>query len=301
MIAIFGPTGVGKTEVAIEVAEMLRARGERPVAVSADAIQVYEGLETLSAKPSPEQLERLEHRLVGYVPIDSEYSVAQYAAAAHAEIDDLLDGGRDADRRGGDRPLSARCAHGPRPASPRPPAGLRERLEEELATLGAGALHERLRPRRRRRCTRGTASGSCARSSSRRWGGALPDIRSAVVGEPSPSRAARRPDHGPLGAVAAHQPPRPRDAGRPGACREVESALEAGASRTARKALGFREIAAHLAGEIETEETRGLLERRHLSYVKRQLTWMRKLAGVEVIDRTTLDATEAAGAITARH
>jgi len=72
-------------------------------------------------------------------------------------------------------------------------------------------------------------------------------------------------------------------------------------SRTARKALGFREIAAHLAGEIETEETRRLLERRHLSYVKRQLTWMRKLAGVEVIDRTTLGATEAAGAITARH
>src|SRR5690242_9527266 len=52
VIAIFGPTAVGKTEVAIEVAELLRARGEQPVAVSADAIQVYEGLDTLAAKPS---------------------------------------------------------------------------------------------------------------------------------------------------------------------------------------------------------------------------------------------------------
>ena len=63
---------------------------------------------------------------------------------------------------------------------------------------------------------------------------------------------------------------------------EVETALERGASRTARKALGFREIAAHLAGELDLEEAASALERRHLAYVKRQLTWMRKLADVEI-------------------
>ena len=67
---------------------------------------------------------------------------------------------------------------------------------------------------------------------------------------------------------------------------EVETALERGASRTARKAMGFREVAAHLAGEIDLEEARAALERRHLAYAKRQLTWMRKLADVETIDRT---------------
>ena len=67
LLAIFGPTGVGKTGVAIAVAERLRERGEDPVAVSCDAIQVYRGLETLSGAASAEERERLEHRLVGFV------------------------------------------------------------------------------------------------------------------------------------------------------------------------------------------------------------------------------------------
>src|SRR5207253_7833743 len=91
VIAIFGPTAVGKTEVALEVAEILRARGEQPVAVSADAIQVYEGLDTLSAKPSAAELERLEHRLMSFVSVDREYSVGEFATAAHLEIDALLE------------------------------------------------------------------------------------------------------------------------------------------------------------------------------------------------------------------
>ena len=73
-----------------------------------------------------------------------------------------------------------------------------------------------------------------------------------------------------------------------GAIEEVERAIELGASRTARKALGFKEIAAHLAGDLSLDEARERIERGHIAYVKRQLTWMKKLAGVEVIDRTVL-------------
>ena len=51
LLALFGPTGVGKTAVAIALAERLRAREEDPVAVSADALQVYAGLETLTGVP----------------------------------------------------------------------------------------------------------------------------------------------------------------------------------------------------------------------------------------------------------
>jgi tRNA dimethylallyltransferase len=79
-----------------------------------------------------------------------------------------------------------------------------------------------------------------------------------------------------------------------GAVGEVEQALERGASRTARKALGFKEIAAHLAGEATLEEVRERIERGHRAYVRRQLTWMRKLAGVRLIDRTGMSAREAA-------
>jgi len=94
VIAIFGPTGVGKTGVAIELAELLRKRGEDPVAINCDALQVYEGLETLTGAATPEERARLEHRLLGFVPIGSDFSIGDYMPLAHAEIDSALEAGR---------------------------------------------------------------------------------------------------------------------------------------------------------------------------------------------------------------
>jgi tRNA dimethylallyltransferase len=94
VIGIFGPTGVGKTGVAIAFAELLRERGEDPVAVSCDALQVYEGLETLTGVATAEQQARLEHRLVGVVPVTEPFSVGDYMRLAHAEVDALLEEGR---------------------------------------------------------------------------------------------------------------------------------------------------------------------------------------------------------------
>lgn len=94
VIGIFGPTGVGKTGVAIALAELLRERGEDPVAISCDALQVYEGLETLTGVATAEQRARLEHRLVGFVPVTQPFSVGDYMRLAHAEIDAALEAGR---------------------------------------------------------------------------------------------------------------------------------------------------------------------------------------------------------------
>jgi tRNA dimethylallyltransferase len=94
VIAIFGPTGVGKTGVAIELAELLRERGEDPVAISCDALQVYEGLSVLTGVATAEEQTLLEHRLVGFVPITQPFSVGDYMPLAHAEIDRALEAGR---------------------------------------------------------------------------------------------------------------------------------------------------------------------------------------------------------------
>jgi tRNA dimethylallyltransferase len=94
VIAIFGPTGVGKTGVAIELAGLLRSRGEDPVAISCDALQVYEGLGVLTGAATAEERARLEHRLVGFVPVSQPFSVGDYMPLAHAEIDAALEGGR---------------------------------------------------------------------------------------------------------------------------------------------------------------------------------------------------------------
>ena len=94
VIAIFGPTGVGKTGVAVALAEMLRERGEDPVAISCDALQVYEGLGVLTGAASAEEQARLEHRLIGFVPVTRDFSVGDYMPLAHRQVDAALEAGR---------------------------------------------------------------------------------------------------------------------------------------------------------------------------------------------------------------
>ena len=94
VVAIFGPTGVGKTGVAIELAEELRKRGEDPVAISCDALQVYEGLSVLTGVATAAEQAKLEHRLVGFVPITEAFNVGNYMPLAHAEVDAALEAGR---------------------------------------------------------------------------------------------------------------------------------------------------------------------------------------------------------------
>ena len=94
VLAIFGPTGVGKTGVAVDLAKILRRRGEDPIAINCDALQVYEGLGTLTGVADEEQQEQLEHRLIEFVPVTADFSVGDYMSLAHAEIDAALEAGR---------------------------------------------------------------------------------------------------------------------------------------------------------------------------------------------------------------
>jgi tRNA dimethylallyltransferase len=94
VLAIFGPTGIGKTGVAIELAVGLRERGEDPVAISCDALQVYEGIGILTGAASAAEQAQLEHRLIGFVPVTRTFNVGEYMPLAHAEVDRALEAGR---------------------------------------------------------------------------------------------------------------------------------------------------------------------------------------------------------------
>ncbi len=94
VLAVFGPTGVGKTGVAIALAEQLRDRGGDPVAINCDALQVYEGLAVLTGSATRAERARLEHRLLGFVPVTEDFSVGDYMPLAHREIDQALAAGR---------------------------------------------------------------------------------------------------------------------------------------------------------------------------------------------------------------
>ena len=236
VVAIFGPTGIGKTAVAIELAELLRARGEDPLAISADALQVYRGLERLTGAADERERERLEHRLIGFVPVTEPFSVGDYMRLAHAEIDDAL-----AKRR---RPIVV--------------GGTGLYLRAALADL--------------------SLEKAAAGESSELWSSDTrhPTLLCGLVME----REAlyERIDARVEAIVAA------------GAAEEARAAERAGASRTARKALGFEQL---LAGDVAE------LKRRTRNYAKRQLTWMRKMANVRTVDATGRAPRDVAGEIAA--
>ncbi len=299
IVAVFGPTAVGKTEVAVELANLLRERGDRPVAVSADAYQLYEGLDELVAKPGPEQLERLEHRLVSVVAVQQPFSVAQFAELAHAEIDSLEREGRRPIVVGGTG-LYLRAALTELDLKPPPDEGLREQIERELGELGLKALHAQLptdvagavHHNDRKRIVRAL---ELERMGERAWESS-DQLWSSELRRPA-ALFGLAMDRATLDERIGQRVEAMLSAGAVG---EVERAIELGASPTARKAIGFRELAAHLSGELDLARAREMIERSHRRYVKRQLTWMRKLAGVEVIDRTTLDAGQTAAEIARR-
>jgi tRNA dimethylallyltransferase len=279
-----------------ELADMLRARGEQPVAVSADAFQLYEGLDALTAKPGEEELARLEHRLISFVPVDETYSVAQFAEQAHAEVDSLLGEGRRPIVVGGTG-LYLRAALTDLDLKPPPQPGLREEVEQELAELGSEAVHAQLptetaaavHPSDRKRIVRALELERMGEQphtgSDQLWSESLrqPTALFGIVMD----RA----------ALADRIDARVDAMLEAGALDEVELALERGVSRTARKTIGFKELEGVLAGVIGRDEARELIARRHRQYVKRQLTWMRKLAGVELIDRTGTGAREVAASM----
>jgi tRNA dimethylallyltransferase len=283
VLALFGPTGVGKTDVAVALAERLRERGEQPVAVSADALQVYRGLELLTGVPDDAQRARLEHRLVSFVPIDARFSVAEYAAHAHAEIDGLLAQGATPIVVGGTG-LYLRAALAKLELRPPPPEGARERWEAELLQRGPEALHAHLAQ------TAPWAAQTIGRRDRHRIVRALELLEQGALEPPQgPSRLWTSETRHPtrlVGLVRDRDELYARIDARvdamvaAGAVDEVRRAHAAGASETARVALGFEEL---LRGDVDA------MKRRTRNFARRQLTWLRKLPDVELVQMTGRD------------
>lgn len=293
VIALFGPTGVGKTDVAIELGRRLRGLGERPVAVSADALQVYQGLETLTGAATADEQQQLEHRLISFLPVDASFSAGQYAELAHAEIDALLGAGARPIVVGGTG-LYLRAALAELSLRPPPPEGVREYWVAELERRGAPALHGVLRERApwaaaeidpgdRQRIVRALElldAGELDRHAddSELWTSEVRHSTLLVGLVLERQQLYDKIDSRADAMVAA------------GAQDEVRRAYAAGASATARKALGFEEL---LAGDVES------MKRRTRNYARRQLTWMRKLANVHTLDMTGRSVADTAGEVLA--
>ena len=270
--------------MALALAERLRTRGENPLAISADALQVYRGLETLTGAATGRERSRLEHRLVGFLDVRETFSAGRFAQLAHREIDDALQAGRRPIVVGGTG-LYLQAALCDLDLRPPPAPGVRERIEARLEERGATALHAELserapevaatmKPRDRSRIVRALEllemgeEPAPPADDSRLWTAETrhPTLLCGLVMERH--------------ALYERIDARVEEMVSAGAGDEARRAEAAGASATARKALGFQEL---LAGDVAA------MKRGTRGYAKRQLTWMRKLRGVHELDVTDRD------------
>jgi tRNA dimethylallyltransferase len=270
VIGIFGPTASGKSAVAAEVTELIPAD-----VVSADAMQVYDGLPILTNRsPYPE-------RLVGIWPLSHEASVGEYAPLAHAAVDEILAAGRTPLVVGGTG-LYFRAALAEL-SFPPPPAGdarqhwgrvYDDRGAQEARALLAEldpAAANRVHPNDRRRVVRALelaeAGASLAPATDALFAGGWRH-ETLVVGLAVPPEELER-------RIRA----RTREMFERGVEEEVRRALGAPLSPTARKTIGLDELAS-LPRE-DAVEAIVVRTRRYASY---QRKWLRRLEGAVIVD-----------------
>lgn len=284
LVALFGATALGKTEIAITLAERLDAE-----IVVADSMQVYAGLTIVTNQPDEAQRARARHHLVGFVPPQQEYTVAEYAQEAHAVIDRLRAAGRPVILEGGSG-LYLRAALGDLDfATPSDPHVRRE-LEERWALDSVDVVKELRRldpatseridtanPRRVLRALEAVHVGGCPLSVADRdhlWRPAerYPHHLIALLPDAGREALTQRIDERVDWMLAA------------GAPAEVVAARRAGPlGRTAMQAIGVRELLAYADGQITLAAAGAAMKARTHALVRRQLTWMRKLPGADCL------------------
>lgn len=275
---IAGPTASGKSALALRLAEASGAE-----IVNADSMQLYAGLRVLTAGPSPEETARAPHHLFGSVDPADGWSVGRWLRAASEVIADIRGRGRPVVVVGGTglyfRALTQGLAE-----IPEVPADVRAEAAADFERMGEAAFRARLAevdPAAAARIAPGDRQRLC-----RAWevfaatGQALSDLqRTGAPAIADWSTVALEP---PRPALYARCDARLHAMVREGALEEVRAliARNLDPALPAMKAVGVREFAAHLHGEISLEAAVEAAQQETRRYAKRQITWMRgQMAG----------------------
>jgi tRNA dimethylallyltransferase len=273
VLALVGPTASGKTALALELAPHLGAE-----VVSADAMLVYRGMDVGTAKPTREERARVPHHLVDLVDPGEEFSVARFQPLARAAIADVLRRGRVPLLVGG----SGLYFHAVVDEFVFPPTdrAVRGRLEAEAAAAGLPALHRRLaaadpaaaariQPANLRRVVRALEvielTGRPFSSFRSAMDAPVSRYRLTVLGLDPGAEALRARVAERVAAMAAA-----------GLVDEVRGLAGRPLSRTARQALGYKELLDAMERGTPVEEALDAVARRTRAYARRQLAWFRR-------------------------
>jgi tRNA dimethylallyltransferase len=277
-IFLAGPTAAGKSALAAELCQ--RLGGE---IISVDSMQVYQGLDIGTAKPSVEERQRVRHHLIDVVPLKEGFDAAQFVRLAGLAAQDIQARGRRPIFCGGTGLYFKAYLEGLGPAPPKD-----SHLRAELEATPLARLLEELDQRDP------TAFAGIDRRNPRRIIRALEVIR--LTGQLFSAQRAqwsdgKRPGAGmigltrPIGELTQRIDQRVEEMFRQGLVAETESLLARGLADnpTALQALGYRQVAEHLHGERGLAETIALVKIRTRQFAKRQLTWFRRQMNLEWI------------------
>lgn len=273
LVAIVGPTASGKTALSIALAQTLD--GE---IVSADSRQIYRGMDVGTAKATPEEQAQVPHHLLDVVDPDQVLTLAEYQRLAYAAISAILARGRLPLLVGGTGQYVHALIEGWRIPEVAPQPGLRAELEAEVAVRGAEALHARLAS---------VDPIAAARIDYRNVRRVIRALEVCLVtGQPITELQAKTPPPYEIVQIGVTRP-RPQLYARIDA--RVDRMIEAGLVDEVRRlaaagygwelpamtGLGYRQIGAHLRGEVSLDEAIALIKKGTRRFVQQQYNWFR--------------------------
>ncbi len=293
MVAVVGPTAVGKSDLGIELAR--RLGGE---VINADSMQLYRGMDIGTAKLTPDERGGIPHHLLDIWEVSEPAAVAEYQRMARVLVAELIEAGTVPILVGGSG-LYVRAVLDDL-EFPGTDPDLRARLEGELAAVGAPALHarlgavdpaaaERILPGNGRRIVRAL---EVIELTGHPFAAALPEPRYVRPAVQIGLRAERAP-------LDARIDARVDAMWAAGLVEEVRTLVPRGLreGRTAGKALGYAQVLAHLDGHLDEAGAAAATKQATRKFARRQLTWFGRDPRVHWLPAGGADAADAAEAL----
>jgi len=279
IVILTGPTAVGKTDIAVEIADRLSTD-----VISADSRQIYKYMDIGTAKPTSEQLKKIPHHLIDVVYPDDYYTVADYKRDAYATVDILFHRGKIPFVVGGTVLYIMTFLRGWPFDGIGSNALLRKELDRELEEKGKLYLYEklkeldpdtasRLHPEDTYRVKRALEVFILSGKSIRQWQEGAQQVYKDIL------CVGLTMDRKELYRRIEDRVDKMFDAGF---IDEVKFLLDRGYSTElpSMKGIGYKEVCDYLNSKIDLHRTKSLIKQRTRNFAKRQFTWFRQITGI---------------------
>jgi len=274
IIFILGPTAIGKSAIAVYLARKIEAE-----VISCDSMQIYKGMNIITAKPSRVLTSKIRHHLIGLVPLGKDYDVSSFRRDVLKKVKVIISKGKIPLIVGGTGLYAAILINGIFEQKAGDNA-IRDRLYELAKDKGNLYIYNQLKKKDPE------AAGKIHPNDTRRIVRALEVFR--VTGKPisllQKNRRGLKEEYDvrvfcinmPRDKLYKRIDARVERMFRQGLISEVRRLLKKPLSRTASFAIGLKEIGGYLKGDCTKEEAKGMVKTNTRRYAKRQLTWFRK-------------------------